>query len=163
MPDPKLEPSLSHVDAAGTPRMVDISEKGATVRTATAAAKVLFPLDVLAALRAQSWNSAKGAVLHTAIVAGTQAAKRTPELIPFCHSLPLDACTFEVLEREDGLELRCTAKTTYRTGVEMEAFTGVTVAALTVIDMCKAATPALCITDVWLVQKTGGKTEYQRP
>ena len=149
---------LTHVDPKGRPRMVDFGAKSATRRTATAAADVRFPRDVAAALQAQGLRSAKGPVLDTAIVAGTLAVKRTHELIPFCHPLPVENCRFDA-EFVDAqtLRIRCTVALTHKTGVEMEAMTGASVAALTVYDMCKALSHEIVIERVHLVAKSGGK------
>lgn len=154
---------LSHVDAQGLPTMVDISGKAATAREATARCLVLFPAAVAAQLRAASLQSAKGPVLSTAIVAGTQAVKRTHELIPFCHPLPIDGCRFEIdWESEDSLRIDCRVRTFHSTGVEMEALTGATVAALTVYDMCKALSHEMVIGPAQLLAKSGGKRSVAR-
>jgi len=149
---------LSHVDAKGRPAMVDVSAKPATARAATAECLVRFPAAVARQLRAQDLRSAKGAVLDTAIIAGTMAVKRTHELIPFCHPLPIEGCRFEG-EWQDArtLRLQCTVRTTHRTGVEMEALTGATVAALTVYDMCKALSHEIELGPAKLLAKSGGK------
>ncbi|MEM1212391.1 MAG: cyclic pyranopterin monophosphate synthase MoaC [Planctomycetota bacterium] len=150
---------LSHVDAAGTSRMVDVSEKAVTRRTAVAEGRVVVS-DLLAA--AISSNTLKkGDLLATARLAGVVAAKRTDELIPLCHSLPLEHVDVEAELRGGHVMLRATATTTAKTGVEMEAYTAVMVAALTVIDMGKAVDPAMRVEGVRLVSKTGGsKGDY---
>ena len=151
---------LTHVDAKGRPRMVDVGDKRETRREATAEARVRFPADIAAALRKQDMRSAKGPVVDTAIIAGTMAVKRTHELIPFCHPLPIDGCRFAIdWNGERDLTIACTVRTTHRTGVEMEALTGATVAALTVYDMCKALSHEIVIAEVRLFAKTGGKRE----
>ena len=154
----KKQAGLSHLDAKGRPAMVDVSAKPATAREASAECLVRFPAAVAKALRANDLRSAKGAVLDTAIVAGTMAVKRTHELIPFCHPLPIDGCRFEG-EWQDArtLRLSCTVRTTHRTGVEMEALTGATVAALTVYDMCKALSHEIELGPARLLAKSGGK------
>src|SRR4029079_14909740 len=121
---------LSHVDAAGRPAMVDVSEKAVTAREAQAECLVVFPKAVATQLKKTGLSTAKGPVIDTAIIAGTMAVKRTHELIPFCHPLPIDSCLFDV-SWVDGTSLRidCAVLTTHRTGVEMEALTGATVAA----------------------------------
>jgi cyclic pyranopterin monophosphate synthase len=162
-PTPTNQPAPTHIDDRGTPRMVDVSAKAPTVRRALAEAHVVFPPDALASLRATAWQSAKGAVWHTAVIAGTQAAKRTADLIPFCHPLPIEGCAFDIEETDDGLRIRCEVRVTHKTGVEMEALTGASVAALTVIDMCKALSPAIRITEVRLREKSGGKSEVALP
>lgn len=153
-------PHFSHVDGAGNPGMVDISHKEPSTRVAVAEARVVFPTEALLALRQMTWTTTKGPVAHTAIIAGTQAAKRTADLLPFCHPLPLERCRLEVLDTDDGLRIRCEVATNSKTGVEMEAWTAASVAALTVVDMCKALSPAIRVTDVHLVSKTGGKSDY---
>ena len=154
--------SFTHLDDAGTPRMVDITEKTVSARSATVRARIWFPTEVMAALNDGGWNAPKGPVLHTAVIAGTQAVKKTPDLIPFCHPLPIEGCKFEHRIEGNELEIRCRVKITHKTGVEMEAFTGATVAALTVIDMCKALSHEIEIRDVVLLQKQGGKRDVQR-
>jgi cyclic pyranopterin phosphate synthase len=150
--------SLTHVSEEGRPAMVDVSAKAATAREARAECLVRFPADVAVALRGNGLRSAKGAVLDTAIIAGTMAVKRTHELIPFCHPLPIDGCRFEGDWRDAStLRLVCTVRTTHRTGVEMEALTGATVAALTVYDMCKALSHDIEIGPAKLLAKRGGK------
>jgi cyclic pyranopterin phosphate synthase len=128
---------LTHVDDAGRPAMVDVSAKQATSRIALAECRVRFPAAVAAQLRAGGMKSAKGGIIDTAIIAGTMAVKRTSELIPFCHPLPIDGCRIVVDWHDDNsLRIECRVTTTHRTGVEMEALTGATVAALTIYDMC---------------------------
>jgi len=152
---------FSHIDDTGAPRMVDITEKSVRSREAVAEARVRFPEEAVAHLEAGGWTTAKGPVLHTAVIAGTQAAKRTADLIPFCHPLPLESCTFTHEVRGPVLVLACRVKTSYKTGVEMEAFVGVSVAACTVIDMCKSLSPAIEIETIRLLSKTGGKSDYE--
>ena len=127
--------TFTHLDAAGSPRMVDIANKAVTQRAATVQARIVFPPQVVEALSADDWNGPKGPILHTAIIAGTQAVKQTSNLIPFCHPLPIEGVRFEHGLEGNVMEIRCTVKTTHKTGVEMEAFTGASLAALTVIDM----------------------------
>ena len=151
---------LTHIDADGRPAMVDVSGKAVTARAATASCRVRFPLDIAAQLRRNGLQSKKGAVVDTAIIAGTLAVKRTHELIPFCHPLPIDGIRFAIdwaSERE--LQILCTVHVVHRTGVEMEALTGVTVAALTVYDMCKALSHAIVLGPAKLVGKRGGKRD----
>jgi len=151
---------LTHVDAGRRPRMVDVSAKAVTARTALAEARVRFPPAVAQALRAQSLNVAKGAVADTAIIAGTMAVKRTHELIPFCHAVPVDGCRIVVdWASANILAIRCEVRSTHRTGVEMEALTGASVAALTVYDMCKALSHAIVIGPVRLLAKRGGRRD----
>jgi cyclic pyranopterin phosphate synthase len=154
---------LSHVDEKGLPTMVDVGDKAVTRRSATARALVVFPPEVARRLRPSGSSDAvgpKGPVFATAVVAGTQAAKRTWDLIPMCHPLPIDGihlvCAWA---GETEVEVLCTVKTTHKTGVEMEALTGATVAALTVYDMTKALSHAIEIRQVVLTAKTGGKSD----
>jgi cyclic pyranopterin phosphate synthase len=158
---PRAKRQLSHLDAAGLPAMVDVSDKPVTARAATAECRVRFPADVARQLRSTGLKSAKGGVAETAIVAGTLAVKRTHELIPFCHPLPVDGCRIVVdWYDERTLRLECAVRTTHRTGVEMEALTGATIAALTVYDMCKALSHAIVIGPARLLGKRGGKRDF---
>ena len=157
---------LSHVDENGLPTMVDVGSKAVTRRTATARAIVEFPAEVFAQLRqGDVLVGPKGPVFATAVVAGIQAAKRTWELIPMCHPLPIDGIDVTcVLAGDNAVEVTCTVKTTHKTGVEMEALTGASVAALTLYDMTKALQNfstghAIVIRDVRLLAKTGGKSD----
>ncbi|HEY8768577.1 MAG TPA: cyclic pyranopterin monophosphate synthase MoaC [Dehalococcoidia bacterium] len=149
---------LSHLDDAGRPRMVDVTAKAETAREAKAAGSVYMTAETLAL--ATSGRAAKGDVLTTARLAGIMAAKHTNELIPLCHPLPLTAIDVELApdETRGAIDITATVRTTARTGVEMEALTAVTVAALTVYDMLKAAQKDMRIGDIRLVRKTGGKS-----
>lgn len=151
---------LTHVDAAQRPTMVDVGDKAVTRRSARAAAELHFPPEVAATLRDAAMRVAKGAVIDTAIIAGTMAVKRTHELIPFCHPLPIDGCRFEIdWQDETTLAIECEVRVEHRTGVEMEALTGASIAALTVYDMCKALTHEIVIGPISLVAKRGGKRD----
>jgi len=151
---------LTHLDAAGLPAMVDVSAKEVTARSASAECRVRFPPAVAAHLQANGLRSAKGGIVETAIIAGTMAVKRTHELIPFCHPLPIDGCRLSIdWQDESSVRITCTVNTTHRTGVEMEALTGATVAALTVYDMCKALSHAIVIGPAKLIGKRGGKRD----
>jgi cyclic pyranopterin monophosphate synthase len=145
---------LSHFDEAGEARMVDVSAKAETRREAEASAFVAMSAETLAALP----HNAKGNPLEVARIAGIQAAKRTAELIPMCHPLPLSHVDVRVEAADGGIAIRATAATTAQTGVEMEALTAAAVAALTVYDMCKAADKGIVIREVQLERKTGGKS-----
>ena len=152
---------LTHLDAAGLPSMVDVSGKVVTARAATAECRVRFPKEVAAQLHASGLRSAKGGIVDTAIIAGTMAVKRTHELIPFCHPLPIDGCRIVIAwDGDSALKIECTVRTTHRTGVEMEALTGATVAALTVYDMCKALSHRIVIGPAKLLSKHGGKSDF---
>ena len=143
--------------------MVDVSAKAVTAREATAECKVRFPEAVAVQLRASGLKSAKGGIVDTAIIAGTMAVKRTHEMIPFCHPLPIDGIRIAIdWHGERELRIECRVKTTHRTGVEMEALTGATVAALTVYDMCKALSHAIVLGPAKLVGKRGGKRDFGR-
>ena len=150
---------LSHFDEAGSARMVDVSGKPSTRREAEASAFVALSAEALAALP----HNPKGNPLEVARIAGIQAAKRTAELIPMCHPLPLSLVDVRMEVVADGIAIRATAATTAPTGVEMEAMTAAAVAALTVYDMCKAVDKAITIREVRLERKTGGKSgDYTR-
>lgn len=151
---------LTHLDPDGRPAMVDVSAKAVTARAAQAECRVKFPPAIAAQLRDNGLKSAKGGIVDTAIIAGTMAVKKTHELIPFCHPLPIDGCRFTI-DWCDARTLRitCTVRITHRTGVEMEALTGATVAALTVYDMCKALSHAIVIGPAKLLGKRGGKRD----
>lgn len=153
---------LSHLDAAGQAHMVDVSGKDVTARSATASGTVLLSPAAVAALR--SGTVPKGDALAVARIAGIQGAKRTPDLIPLCHPIALHAVAVDLEVADYGVLIRATARTADRTGVEMEALTSVSVAALALIDMVKAVDPAAAITDIRLEEKTGGKSGlWRRP
>ena len=154
----RVKTKLTHVDAHGRPRMVDVGSKVATARSATAIATVRFPAHVARELRENDMRAKKGPVIDTAIIAGTMAVKRTHELIPFCHPLAIERCDFAIaFEKAAELVIRCSVSVTHKTGVEMEALIGATVAALTVYDMCKAMSHEIAIVDIKLLEKMGGK------
>ncbi len=153
---------LTHLDPQGRPAMVDVGDKPVTARRALAEALVRLPAVVAACLQGGELDSPKGPVLHTAILAGIQAAKKTGELIPLCHPLALERVRviIDVEAAPDGgatARIRCEAALHGRTGVEMEALTGAAVAALTVVDMCKALSHELVIHDLRLLEKEGGR------
>jgi cyclic pyranopterin phosphate synthase len=152
---------LTHIDATGRPAMVDVSAKAVSTREALAECRVRFPAAVATQLRRAKLRSAKGGIVETAVIAGTMAVKRTHELIPFCHPLPIDGVRIGIdWQGERELRIECAVKTTHRTGVEMEALTGATVAALTVYDMCKALSHAIVIGPAKLLGKRGGKGDF---
>lgn len=154
---------LTHLDTDERPRMVDISDKDTATREATAEAVVTLPGSVANALAASGHRTHKGPVFDTAIIAAVQAVKRTHELIPFCHPLPIDHCDVDIDSAKTGrVRIRCTVRTLHRTGVEMEALTGATVAALTVYDMCKALSHDIRIGPIRLLNKRGGKRDFRR-
>jgi cyclic pyranopterin phosphate synthase len=154
--------SLTHFDAAGRAVMVDVSAKPETARTATARARVVMLPETLAIVAAG--NAKKGDVLGTARLAGIMAAKRTADLIPLCHPLPISAVTLDLQPGDGAVEIEATVRTTGRTGVEMEALTAASVAALTVYDMCKAMDRGMRIEALRVVHKDGGKSgEFTQP
>ncbi len=160
---------FSHLDAQGRPKMVDVGAKAITARAAHAVALVQLPPALAALLREGEIATKKGPIFQTAILAGTMGAKRTADLIPLCHPLPLDDCRIEIESgppEPDGsavVEIHCRVGTHARTGVEMEALTGAAVAALTLYDMGKAVTQGIVIRDIRLLEKTGGKSDYRAP
>jgi cyclic pyranopterin phosphate synthase len=154
-------PDFTHV-RDGLPTMVDVSSKSPNKRTAVAEVRVELGAEIIERFQNHDLQGPKGPVLQTAIIAGTIAVKKTSELIPFCHPLPVEHCGFEVTPDSSGLVIRCEVTTTGKTGVEMEAMTGASVAALTVYDMCKAMNKGIRIQNLHLVSKTGGKSgDYQ--
>jgi len=153
---------LSHLSGEGEARMVDVSDKAVTVRTATAAARVVLSAECVAALRDRSVP--KGDVLAVARISGILAAKKTPELIPLCHPLFLSGVEVTAKVTDEGVDVVATVRTTERTGVEMEALTAVSVAGLAVIDMIKAIDRSAVITDVRVLAKSGGRSgDWRRP
>jgi cyclic pyranopterin phosphate synthase len=147
---------LTHVDSTGAARMVDVSEKDVSHRSALATGRLLTTPAVVAALRENSL--AKGDALATARIAGIMAAKRTPDLVPLCHPIAISGVKLDLTVTDEGVEIAARVKTADRTGVEMEALTAVSVAALTLVDMVKAVDPAAVIADVRVEEKLGGKT-----
>jgi len=154
--------TLTHLDARNRPTMIDVGGKQATRRSATAEARIRLPRDVLLALRRAGHRTRKGPVFDTAIIAGVMAAKRTHELIPFCHPIALENCSVEVEPAPGGLRVRCSVSVHHRTGVEMEALVGATVAALAIYDMCKALSHDIELTRVRLLAKSGGRRNFRR-
>lgn len=153
---------LTHVDDTGRPRMVDVTGKNVTVRTARARATVHLGKAILRQLTDDGFVTKKGPVFHTAMVAGVMAAKKTADLIPFCHPLPLNDCQVNIEVKGERVVIVTDVKTEAKTGVEMEALTAASVAALTVYDMCKALGHAMVIEEVCLLEKRGGKSDFIR-
>lgn len=151
-----MKSSLTHLDQNGEARMVNVSEKSVTQREAVAVGKIRMGPAVIDLVRKR--NMSKGDVLSTARLAGIQAAKRTDELIPLCHSLALDLIEVSFDVRHDCIQIQATVRSTGKTGVEMEALTAVSVAALTVYDMCKSIDKTMTIGPIFLMKKTGGKS-----
>lgn len=147
---------LTHVDESGAARMVDVSAKAVTAREATASGRVLVSTEVVALLRGE--GVPKGDALAVARLAGIMGAKQTPSLIPLCHPLAISGVTVDLAVGDESVDISATVRTTDRTGVEMEALTAVSVAALTVIDMVKAVDKGAVITDVRIEAKSGGKS-----
>lgn len=155
--------TLTHVNERGEdPRMVDVSGKDVTERTAHAQARVLFPADVAKTLSDAGFMTKKGAVLTVAQIAGVMGVKATSQLIPLCHPLSLNGCRVEITMDGDEAVIDCRVSCQGKTGVEMEALTGASVAALTIYDMCKALSHDMVIRDVRLMGKAGGKRDFQR-
>lgn len=151
---------FTHLNQLHQPAMVDVGDKTPTIRVAVAESRVFLPSVVLAQFTGDDILTKKGAVFQTAIIAGIMAAKKTPELIPLCHTLLLDNCQVHItLEKEEAV-IQCTVKTTGKTGVEMEALTGASIAALTIYDMCKAFTHDMIIRQTKLISKSGGKHDF---
>ncbi|QMU27154.1 cyclic pyranopterin monophosphate synthase MoaC [Adhaeribacter radiodurans] len=157
------EKTFSHLDAAGNPAMVDVSAKSETKRTAIAQSIVVLGDEIMQHLSNGDIQTKKGPVFQTAIIAGTMGAKKTSDLIPLCHPLGLESCKFQIQVNEaNEVVIQCTASLTGKTGVEMEALTGASVAALTIYDMCKAFSHDIVIKETRLISKTGGKSDFIR-
>jgi len=156
-------PKLTHLDAANRPTMVDVGAKNATLREASAEATIKLPPAVARELARTGHRTKKGPVFDTAIVAGVMAAKRTHELIPFCHPLALERCSVDIASQKGGrIHVVCSVAVHHKTGVEMEALVGASAAALTIYDMCKALSHDIVIESTRLLRKTGGKRDFQR-
>ncbi|HEY4323874.1 MAG TPA: cyclic pyranopterin monophosphate synthase MoaC [Mucilaginibacter sp.] len=154
---------LSHIDSQGNPTMVDVSGKTVSHRTATARSIVSLPKEIMTYLANGDLLTKKGSVFQTAIIAGIMAAKKTGDLIPLCHPLGLDNCEITIsISEEQEVMIDCTASITAKTGVEMEALVGASIAALTVYDMCKAMSHDIVIKETKLLSKTGGKRDFKR-
>jgi cyclic pyranopterin monophosphate synthase len=155
-------PHLTHVDEAGAARMVDVTAKEVSARTATATGRVVVSSRVVALLRGE--GVPKGDALAVARIAGIAAAKRTPDLVPLCHPIAIHGVSVDLVVADDAVDISATVRTADRTGVEMEALTCVSVAALTLVDMVKAVDPAAVVTDVRVEEKTGGSSgDWHRP
>jgi cyclic pyranopterin phosphate synthase len=153
---------LTHLDAQNRPAMVNVGDKAVTKRTAHAVAIVSLPRELAVLLKDGEIATKKGPIFHAAVLAGVMGAKKTSELIPLCHPLSLDDCQIEIKPDATGAQIaiHCRVQTHAKTGVEMEALTGATVAALTLYDMGKAVSPEIAIREVRLLEKTGGKRDY---
>jgi cyclic pyranopterin monophosphate synthase len=154
---------LTHIDAAGNAAMVNVADKQPSKRTAVARSYVQVPHEVLSLLAGGDIVTAKGAVFQTARLAGIMAAKQTPSLIPLCHSIGLEHCEVTIVVNDRQLiEVLCSVAVTAKTGVEMEALVGASVAALTIYDMCKALSHNIVILETQLIEKKGGKNDFKR-
>jgi cyclic pyranopterin monophosphate synthase len=164
LPDVKeQEKTFSHLDTSGNPAMVDVSAKSETKRVAQARSIVVLGEEIMQHLTNGDIQTKKGPVFQTAIIAGPMGAKKTADLIPLCHPLGLESCKFNIQVNEaNEVVIDCTASITGKTGVEMEALTGATVAALTIYDMCKAFSHDIVIKETKLMTKNGGKNDFER-
>lgn len=160
---------FTHLTPDGKPQMVDVGDKAITTRAAVAEATVVLGDEIMAALEDNGFNTKKGSIIQTAVIAGTMAVKQTWATIPLCHAIPISGCSVDVqgadaggpqAESRGAVVVRCAVRTEGRTGVEMEALHGASVAALTIYDMCKAMSHDIRIENIHLVSKTGGKSDY---
>lgn len=153
--------NFTHIDSQGNPSMVDVGGKAVTRRTATARSVVVLHEDIMNRLQNEEIHTKKGPVFQTAIIAGVMAAKKTGDLIPLCHPLGLENCQIIIeVNAKHEVVIECTASLTGKTGIEMEALVGASMAALTIYDMCKAFSHEIVIKETRLISKTGGKKDY---
>lgn len=158
-----MSQKFSHIDQKGDPTMVDVGAKKSTERMATAQSIVQLPAEVIEIITNDELHTKKGPVFQTAILAGIMGAKKTSDLIPLCHPLPIHNCTLDIsIKQESKVIITCSVKTKGKTGVEMEALTGASIAALTVYDMCKAFSHDIVIESTFLISKSGGKRDFKR-
>jgi cyclic pyranopterin phosphate synthase len=157
-----MKNKFTHIHASGNPQMVDVSDKKMTHRVAKAQAVVFLGKEIMLLLKGDEFVTKKGPVFQTAIIAGVMGAKRTSELIPFCHPLGLEDVQIILTPKKDTVIIDATTRVTGKTGVEMEALTAATIAALTVYDMCKALSHDIVIEEVKLMEKSGGKKNFKR-
>ncbi|MDN3641269.1 cyclic pyranopterin monophosphate synthase MoaC [Lutimonas halocynthiae] len=154
---------FSHIDDDNKPKMVNVIDKTITKRRALAQANMFLGREIISLLNGKEINTKKGPVFQTAVIAGIQAVKKTAELIPMCHPLPLDGITIDIaFLDEENINISCAVEMEGKTGIEMEALTGASVAALTVYDMCKAISQKMIIKEVKLLEKTGGKSDIKK-
>src|SRR5688572_24561946 len=153
---------LSHIDTSGNPHMVDVSLKASTPRTARAQATIKVSKEILEQIKDQELVTKKGSVFQTAILAGVMGAKKTADLIPLCHPLSMENCQVEIQVKNNKIVIDTLTTITGKTGVEMEALTSASVAALTIYDMCKALSHDIVIEEIKLMEKTGGKKDFKR-
>lgn len=158
-----MEKKFTHLNAAGQPKMVDVNEKAETKRVAIARAIVVLSDEIIAQFENSDIKTKKGPVFQTAILAGIMGAKKTSDLIPLCHPLGLNNCKVDIeLNDKKEVVIDCTASLIGKTGVEMEALTGASIAALTIYDMCKGFSHDILIKEIKLIKKTGGKSDFER-
>lgn len=158
-----MSKKFSHLDSAGNPSMVDVGQKKVTERLARARSIVVLGEEIMNQLEKDEIHTKKGPVFQTAIIAGVMAAKKTGDLIPLCHPLGMDNCRIDIhVNEQREVVVDCTARVKAKTGVEMEALTGATVAALTIYDMCKAFSHDIVIKETKLMEKRGGKRDFKR-
>lgn len=157
-----MSKQLTHITDEGNPGMVDVSAKALTQRIASASGKITLSDVIMTSLAREGYATKKGSIAQTAIIAATMAVKNTFNTIPLCHQIPITSCKVNIDPVDDGFQIRCTVKTNGQTGVEMEALHGVSTAALTIYDMCKALSHNMLIHDIRLDKKTGGKSDYER-
>ncbi len=157
-----MEKKFSHLTGTGDPTMVDVSEKAVTERVAVARSVVALDPEIIDQLENDEIHTKKGPVFQTAILAGIMACKKTSDLIPLCHPLGLSKASVDIsIDENQEVVILCTAKVVSKTGVEMEALTGASVAALTIYDMCKGFSHNIVIKETRLIKKTGGKSDFQ--
>ena len=155
--------NFSHLDGSNRPQMVDVGDKNVTERVARARATMDIPIEIIQNFKGDELMTKKGPVFQTAILAGIMAVKKTSDLIPLCHPLPITKCNVDIrLNNSNEVVIICEVKVTGKTGVEMEALTGASVAALTIYDMCKGFSHDIVIKQIKLMAKSGGKTDYKR-
>lgn len=157
-----MEKKLSHIDKNGLPGMVDVSHKETTSRVAAASGRITLGESIMSQLSKEGFNTKKGSIVQTAIIAATMAVKNTFNTIPLCHQIPITSCKVYATPDITGFSLECIVKTNGQTGVEMEALHGVSVAGLTIYDMCKALSHDMTISDIRLDKKKGGKNDFER-
>jgi cyclic pyranopterin phosphate synthase len=155
--------NFTHLNEKGLPAMVDVSEKKVSLRTATARSIIVMPAEVIEKFTDRDIHSKKGPVFQTAIIAGIMASNKTGELIPLCHPLGLDNCKIDIhINAQQEIVIDCTTSITAKTGIELEALVGASIAALTLYDMCKALSHDIVIKETKLMEKTGGKRDFKR-
>ncbi|WP_425390736.1 cyclic pyranopterin monophosphate synthase MoaC [Ekhidna sp.] len=153
---------LTHINKEGDVHMVDVSDKEITERIAVAVSIVKFPPEAFETIKKNGFNTKKGSLTQTAVLAGIGAVKKTSDLIPLCHNIPISKVDIDIQPTENGFEISCMVKTTGQTGVEMEALTGASVAGLCIYDMCKALSHDIIIGPTQLQEKKGGKRDFKR-